>query len=231
MEKILFEFLLDKIVSGSYPPGERMPSENVLAEEFQVSRITVRNAFTMLESMGYIYSVQGKGRFLKDRHKTLVLNLSGAESFSDKMKQSGVELKTLVTHYAPVEYNSKVFGALTAAADEIVIRIDRLRLINNLPVALHISWLKESRFPDILEKASAVASLFSYFRSKGLSGFTSSRSLMSLTFPSSEESELLGCPSLVPLLLLESDTRLESTGEVLQFTKILYRGDVFNYVI
>ena len=112
-----------------------------------------------------------------------------------------------------------------------MIRIDRLRFVNGLPVALHSSWLRVRQFPGILEQAPGITSLFRYFRSLGLSGFSSSRSLMSLTFPTADEHELLNCPTLVPLLLLESDTMLAKTGETIQYTKILYRGDAFNYVI
>ncbi len=46
--------LLDRIVSGALAPGERVPSERDLSEQFQVARTSVREAMQGLLSMGVI---------------------------------------------------------------------------------------------------------------------------------------------------------------------------------
>lgn len=50
--------------TGTLKPGDLMPSENEVAERFQVSRQTVRQAFGELESEGWVQRVQGKGTFV-----------------------------------------------------------------------------------------------------------------------------------------------------------------------
>lgn len=45
--------------------GEKLPSEYTLMDQFNVSRNTIRQAFSELTSMGYIYKEQGKGTFSK----------------------------------------------------------------------------------------------------------------------------------------------------------------------
>ena len=42
------------IIDGTYLPGERLPSERELADQFQVSRASVREALRILENLGYL---------------------------------------------------------------------------------------------------------------------------------------------------------------------------------
>ena len=58
---ILKEYLTDLIETGSLVPGNRIPSENELAEQFQISRHTVRKSIGELITEGSLESLQGKG--------------------------------------------------------------------------------------------------------------------------------------------------------------------------
>lgn len=59
------EQLKDMIVTGVYKPGEKLPNEASLCEQFGVSRITVREAMKKLSMMGLLDIRQGKGTFVK----------------------------------------------------------------------------------------------------------------------------------------------------------------------
>ena len=61
------EELKSKILSGEIRPGEKLPSENELAQEYQISRHTVRKALAILATGGYITTEHGKGTFCSDR--------------------------------------------------------------------------------------------------------------------------------------------------------------------
>lgn len=60
-------YLLDEIRSGRLGPGDRIPSEMALAEQFNVSRITSKKALETLEHDGLIVRFRGKGSFVADR--------------------------------------------------------------------------------------------------------------------------------------------------------------------
>ena len=70
---IVFEQLEDQILNGTWAPGEKIPSETALSEELGVSRITIRNAFQRLISLGLIEARQGGGTFVKDFSESDVL--------------------------------------------------------------------------------------------------------------------------------------------------------------
>ena len=59
-------YLLDEIRAGRFAPGDRIPSELALAEQFNVSRITSKKALETLEQDGLIVRFRGKGSFVAD---------------------------------------------------------------------------------------------------------------------------------------------------------------------
>lgn len=61
---ILMEDLKERILSGQIQPGDRMPSENELAESNGISRHTVRKALAILENEGYITAEHGRVHFV-----------------------------------------------------------------------------------------------------------------------------------------------------------------------
>jgi len=57
--------LMQRIQSGELQPGDRLPSERILAKEYEVSRATVREAFRAMERMGCVESQVGGGTYVK----------------------------------------------------------------------------------------------------------------------------------------------------------------------
>jgi len=66
LPKQIKEYLLEEIRKGKIKPGEKIPSEEKLAEIFGVSRMTAREAILELINEGYFFRVFGKGTFLKE---------------------------------------------------------------------------------------------------------------------------------------------------------------------
>ncbi len=63
----LMEELKAAILSGRIRAGEKLPSENQLSEQYQISRHTVRKALSILIQEGYIVAEHGRGTFCSDR--------------------------------------------------------------------------------------------------------------------------------------------------------------------
>lgn len=63
----LMEQLKEDILSGKIQAGEKLPSENQLAEAFHISRHTVRKSLSILENEGYVTARHGKGTFCSER--------------------------------------------------------------------------------------------------------------------------------------------------------------------
>ena len=95
---IVFEQLQDQIISGFWKPGEKLPSENALAEELEVSRLTVRNALQRLRSMGFIQASQGDGTYVRD-----ISNRNVFEALEPVLAISRPDLSYLLEYRAIVE--------------------------------------------------------------------------------------------------------------------------------
>lgn len=63
----LREYLREEILMGRVKPGEKIPSENELAERLSMSRHTVRKAISILVNEGFLYTEHGRGTFVMDR--------------------------------------------------------------------------------------------------------------------------------------------------------------------
>lgn len=80
-KKPLFTVIYDKlyklIMDGSFPPNSQLPSEPELAKMFGVSRMTLRQALSLLRDDGLVKNVHGKGNFITKTH--LVQKTAGLE--------------------------------------------------------------------------------------------------------------------------------------------------------
>lgn len=230
-EMDIMDHLIAAIQVGKYEPDDKLPSENELADQFKVPRMTARKAYERLQELGYIYSKQGKGSFVQDRNLRIPLTLSAGKSFSQKMTELGLAYESKNIFCDLIELNHKIYESLGIQEDERVYKIGRLRIIDGRPIALHISYVAESLFPQIGSVGGDITSMFEFYKSQGYHDFQSSQTTLRLTYPSKYERELLACSSLIPLLVLESDCRDGVTGRTLEYSKIMYRGDLFTYVI
>ncbi|TVP78725.1 MAG: GntR family transcriptional regulator [Gemmatimonadales bacterium] len=132
-------WLRDRIESGELAPEERLPSENQLCRQFEVSRVTVRRALQTLESEGAIVRRQGIGSFVADRR--VRQGLVRLTDFHQDMARAGLEASSKILHRAMEPATPVVAARLATSEGQPVLRLDRLRLADDEPVALDRTWL------------------------------------------------------------------------------------------
>ncbi len=64
---VLMEQLKESMISGNIKPGEKLPSENELSRQYNLSRHTVRKALAILTQEGYVEAFHGKGTFCSEK--------------------------------------------------------------------------------------------------------------------------------------------------------------------
>lgn len=144
----LKELLRDKMASGEWQPGQRIPTERQLCELFGVSRATTTQALKDLERMGLVERRQGKGSFVAQ--PKLVQNLLGFYTFTEgtlngNLKPAMRILATEVTVASP-----RVVQLLGLTTGQRVIRIERLRLVNAEPVLMDESFIPHDLCPGLV---------------------------------------------------------------------------------
>jgi len=69
----IVEQIRELIADGTLSPGDKLMSERAMAEELNVSRASIREAFSVLEMLGLIESRPGEGTFIKEVKEEMVL--------------------------------------------------------------------------------------------------------------------------------------------------------------
>ena len=97
------ESLEEGIRTGKYPINSKLPSENSLCKIFNVSRITIRKALDILENSGMVYSIHGKGTFVKA--KMIDSDLKKISSFGATLEHMGYNGYTKIVCYEERDTN------------------------------------------------------------------------------------------------------------------------------
>jgi GntR family transcriptional regulator len=138
------------IESGQYASNTRLPSERQLAEEFEVSRLTVTKALKELEQEGLIYSRVGKGTFVTPQAK-IDQSLETLTSFSEEMRAKQKRASSQVLYAAIEGASEEVARALTVPVGTDVFSLKRLRFADGQIIALEHSHIVYTLCPNILE--------------------------------------------------------------------------------
>ena len=141
------ETLLGRLAKDFWRPGELLPSELKLAEEFRVSQGTIRRALADLVSQNMLTRHQGRGTAVAEHTPFGFFHL-----FRDDGVRELPESKTL--RLSGARANRSERDALELAAGNRVIRILRIRYLNLEPKMLETLTLPQKLFPG-LEKIPA----------------------------------------------------------------------------
>lgn len=225
-ELLVKDYLLEQIHSGAFAAEQKLPSEYALVEQFNISRIKVRNVYTVLEKMGFIYSQKGVGRFLKHVQKPLQVVMTGQESFSEKMQTQTNDYKSVVTKLEQVPSTHPIYKKHNIP-NQMMYVIERLRFIDDEPAAIHRSYVMIQNVPQAKQIDHRLTSMYQFYRRCGITSFKSSFSQLSIQYATEIDRELLQCEVLVPLAKVESDNWDAERNVLLEYTEILYRTDRF----
>lgn len=128
-----------QIDTGSLLPADRLPAETALAERYGVTRMTVRHALSSLVDGGYVYRRHGVGTFVADPARRRSMNR--LRSFAAELGDAGRGVTTRILERAVILAEGEIAADLGLAADEEVVFIARLRLVDGEPAAVQQSWL------------------------------------------------------------------------------------------
>lgn len=213
------------ILNGQFKPHDMLPSENELAQSYDISVMTVRQAMKELVNEGLVYRIRGRGTFVAS--EPIVHSLQRFESFSEHITAQGLIPSSKIIIFKYINVPKKIAPALALPLGEKILRIKRLRLANNCPVGIHDVYLRDLDFDRaVLED---YGSLYELLEDRGLV-LAIQKEILEAVPADTEASELLDVPLGSPLIKGSSITYLDS-GQPLEFVKAIYRTDRYRYSI
>lgn len=214
--------LLSKIYQQHSEEPRKLPPERQLAEEYGVSRFTIRQALEKLASIGVVRIVQGSGIWINEqtRNNPLVYN-SITEKRFDQMRYRMISLHKK----RPEREDRQIFGLTD---DDFIWQFCRLRFVDDVATQIEISRMPAAMFSD-LNQVVIERSLQQYVLSKGLqiSHLLTSYRAVSV---SREQSILLGCKKGSPAMHINNRGILDG-GRVYEISDIIDINYSCTYVI
>ncbi|HNR02512.1 MAG TPA: GntR family transcriptional regulator [Anaerolineaceae bacterium] len=225
----LASILRQKIEDGEWAPRSPIPSERQLEVLYNISRTTIREAIDSLVQQGYLYREHGRGTFVSPQK--LQKGWMDLTSFSEDLVKRGMKPGQIIRSLERVEPPPRVLQRLELPLGSTVYRIERVRLGDGTPIGLQTSYLALAPGQEITQQEmEATGSLYRILNEKFHIIPTEADETLEVTIATPEEAALLEVATGAPLLLNERLLFSQDRRPV-EYVKILYRGDRYQYFV
>jgi GntR family transcriptional regulator len=219
--------LASGIRDGSLAPGSRLPSEDQLIEQFAVSRTTIRKTIQNLAQSGLIEIQRGKGTFVTQPKITQELTeLSG---FVEDMRALGRTPTARVVSKQLVEASEAVARQLALAAGALVVRIERVRLADDVPLSFDETYLPREIGEKVMEDNLETEPIFSLLEQKYNLPLVEAEYRLEAVAADEPVGLALGIAAGSPIFLIER-TSYCAGHQPIDYEKLYYRGDQIRFV-
>jgi len=217
------DLLRSDLRGGAYP-DQRLPPEETLMRQMQVSRAVIRGALTLLRAEGLIDRVQGVGTTLVFQPQSMTLEESQGVAEPDPEGLLGSRMRPLVLAHDDVDLPPPIARRLGVASESPGVRIDYVAVIDGRPFGMITNYM---RMPEAAQLAGVPfrSDYYSYLTDAGLRSRETTY-LMEAAAADEIDAELLKVPLGAPVMVAEQALFNES-GEAFNYAFVRGRGDTF----
>jgi GntR family transcriptional regulator len=183
----LANILRQQIATGLIRPGDRVPSETKLCEQYGVSPMTARRALSVLLDEGLATAARGRGTFVKPL--TLTTASFGLDALEDLFDGERTSVRFLSVKTIPA--TARISRRLGVQVSDKVISIRRLLSRDGQPVAYHREYLILDPERPVVEAEMGITNLQGLFDGKGETVLRSGDLGIQATVLTDEETRLL----------------------------------------
>lgn len=218
----LYTILRKEIVDGRWTPGDMLPSEKELIDQFEVSRITVRQALEMLVNDGLIFRRRGLGTFVAV--PKIEQGLNRIVSFTEDMRRRGLHPGTEILDARLEPAPPEIAEKLGIQSGDELVHIERLRLADAEPLSIEVSRLVHRYCPGVLAHDYAEVPLREQLATAYNLALVRAEQVIRAVAAPKEIAEKLLVPAASPLFYIERISYSPQDIPV-EFLQLYYRGD------
>lgn len=215
------EQLRHEIQIGRWQPGEQIPTESQLCQQFEVSRVTVRLALSSLVQEGLLHRIQGKGTFVAQ--PKFVQEHFRLKSFSNSMRELGHQPSLRPIAQMVIRADHALAANLGIPSGSRVTEVVRVRMVDDEPFAVESLLVPYNLAPG-LEEEDLTHAVFLLLMEKYGVILAGAKKFIEAVPIDEYESKLLGVKVGWPALLIERKIALEGTDSKLM-SRWVIRGD------
>lgn len=214
--------LRERVLDQQLAPHTLVPSERELSEQFGVSRMTARQALTLLESEGHVYRRPPRGTFVAEPRVRFQIG-----SFSEEANRLGrdasAQLLWAKTLSGATSGAAIARAALGLAEGDTVHAFRRLRLMESEPLAIETTYFPADLTPGILE-IEMDGSLWQLLRERYDVKLDRSEAVLESIVLDEGSCDRLGVRAASNGILLTRKT-FDVSGRCVEFARDVYRAD------
>ena len=130
-----------EIDEGVWEIGQRLPSERDLADDYEVSRMTLRQAITLLVEEGILERRVGSGTYVASHR--VQEKMRGTTSFTEIVRSQGKTPSSQLISYQRKTANETEIQQLQLKPTDTVVRMERVRFADNVPLVFEVASIPE----------------------------------------------------------------------------------------
>lgn len=223
----IITYIKKYITTNKLAEGDKIPSANTIARQFQTNRSTVRGALALLSAQGYLYSEQGRGFFVSKKNRPIVFHHENGMGFSEILGGKRNYESTIIK-YSKITAGSTLSKYLKIDENDMVHSLKVLRKVDGIPLAICQSFLPEKRLPDFashLENFSSVNKIL--MDDYNFSHPQCTKVTIEACNPTPEDVFLLDISMQIPIL--KQSEQFCADGAPIEFFVVRARGDRFYF--
>lgn len=220
----VYETICQWLKEGKYKPGDKLPGENILAEQFQVSRSTLRQAMLLLQEDGLVGNHQGKGNIV----------LSNQDLKSNGLEKVGNPILDFCVH--PIDRTVTTVGfqpatrkhqeVLKLRSSSIVAVIDITYYHQDMPVGFAMVYMPYEVLNTGNVDLEDADSVYRFYTQLLSSGRLYSDTKLRIVHARERLANILAVPEGDPLLIMEEELYTEYDKPVLSH-KMFMGADLY----
>jgi len=210
--------ILGKIESGEWAVNERVPSENQLAAEFGVSRMTARRAILELTQDGVLMRSQGLGTFVADRKP--LLSMLEVRNIADEVAERGHRYGNRILKLAAEPASEAMALYLGVMPGSEIYHSIIVHLDNQVPIQIEDRHTNPALAPDYLAQDFSRETPNAYL--SRIAPLGAAEHTVEAVLPSPEVAQWLELDG--PEACLQVNRRTWSQGQVATFVRLIHPG-------
>ncbi len=216
------------IREGILAPGKGLPPERILCSTCRVSRMTLRQAYDLLEREGLIECQRGRGTFVST--SKVQKQEQEMRSFTEEMQARGSRPSSRLLSFKQIKPSVATRDFFNLSPADYVYEIRRLRLSDGIPLALESVQIPCHLCPGLDQYDLSRHSLYRTIEQKYHLDLTRCVEEISASRPTRKQKQLLNLPTTSVVLIVHRKTFSKHDIPV-ELVTAAFRGDLYTAIV
>ncbi len=221
-KKVYYD-IRDKIKNGDLKPGDYLKKEQDIAEEYSISRLTIRKSLSILEAEGYIQKLKGKKSIVLEKRNLKDISLNSIQTFQEINKRKNINIQSNVISLYIIQGVQELMDKFQVSEEADFYKLVRTYSLDKEILEYSVSYF-DRRIVPFLNVAIAKKSTYEYLENKLKLKISYSRREIKFRNITPEEIHYMDLKENDKVVVIETHAYL-SNGTLFQYEITAYNPD------